>query len=141
MKTPKLYFLDVGLAAFLNGIGNRSQLLASPLLGAMWETFVLGEVFRSGLAAGVTPRLWFWQNRLGHEVDIVIDEGGRYRLAEMKFAERIGDSDLRGIRSFQEMYGVKNVAGAVVYCRTPHRHTVAPKITARHPILHGVERP
>lgn len=132
VKTPKAYLSDVGLASYLNGIRTRDQLLDSPALGALWETFAVGEIRRRQLARSARSELWYWRNRSGAEVDCVIDRGRKFWLYEAKFAERLDAAALSGVRAFQKMYGEDAVARALVLSRAPRRHTISEDAQAVH---------
>lgn len=88
VKTPKLYLLDTGLACFLAGLRTPAELRKSSLLGAMFETHVLGQLVRHFANRGVQPALYFYRDHYGHEVDFVIARGGRLQLIETKWSER-----------------------------------------------------
>lgn len=121
IKSPKIYFSDVGLAAFLCGISTVEQLLASPIKGHLWETLVIGEIVRSFYAKGLAHApIYFWQTSTGVEVDCVIQIGGRFRLFEIKFAENPAPKDYRGLKSFAQAYGDKTIIERGVICQTPH---------------------
>ena len=73
IKTPKLYFLDTGLCAFLCGWSDASILEASPMAGAFFETYVVSEVVKSIRNAGkrVENRLYYYRDRDQKEVDLI----------------------------------------------------------------------
>src|SRR6185295_8243621 len=77
VKSPKLYFRDTGLLCFLLGLETPAALAASPLAGAVWETFVLGQILRARAAAGSAGKVFFWRDTRGVEVDFVIERNGR----------------------------------------------------------------
>lgn len=130
VKSPKVYLADIGLALFLNGIRTRDQLLGSPLIGHLWETFVIGNIYRYFMCEGLRPDIWFWRNRAGAEVDCVIDTGGSYHLYEIKFSEHTNNKDLAGFKAFRRMYGSETVQTATVLCRTRKRYRPAPDAEA-----------
>jgi len=119
VKTPKLYFLDIGLALYLNGIKTREQLLTSPYIGNFWETFVISEICKLYSFKGIKPEIWFWRDKTGNEVDCVIDRGGNYTIMEIKFSERLGESDFKGIAAFKKFYdqNKKNRFNTYILCR------------------------
>ncbi len=124
VKTPRLMFGDTGLALHLSGIRSREQLLRSPHLGNVWENFIIGEVRRVLLQAGRSPDLWFWRNRSGSEVDLLMEEGGRYRLFEVKFTENPAAADSRGFHAFSRLYGPEAVAERTIICRAARRFSL-----------------
>lgn len=73
VKTPKLYFLDAGLAAWLLGIQDAQALETHAARGALFETWVVGELLKQRFNAGRPSDLFFWRDHVGQEIDIVID--------------------------------------------------------------------
>lgn len=123
IKTPKLYFRDTGLLCFLLGVEGPEALAGSPLLGAVWETFVLGQMLRERDARGSAAQLFFWRDAHGVEVDFVIEQNGRVRLVEAKWAETLTDSRaLRSLLAVRDLFGERAAAEHWVACRAPHSH-------------------
>lgn len=75
IKSPKLYFLDPGLAAWLLEIRNSNQLLAHSMRGALFETWVFSEVLKGAYNRGRHSNLYFWRDRSGLEIDFLADRG------------------------------------------------------------------
>jgi predicted AAA+ superfamily ATPase len=84
VKSPKLYFLDSALAAWLLGVREASSLAAHSMRGALFETMVHAECVKRRWHEGVPPDLHFWRDHIGHEVDLVVEFGGRLRGIEIK---------------------------------------------------------
>ena len=85
VKTPKVYFLDTGLACYLAGIRTVDELRTTPMLGALFETFVAGQIVRHFATQGMVARLHFYRDRDGKEVDFLIDVGDKLHLIECKW--------------------------------------------------------
>jgi len=71
VKTPKLYFLDTGLAAWLLGVRDLETMALHPLRGALFETWVVSEYIKQARNHGETPNLSFWRDSAGNEVDLL----------------------------------------------------------------------
>jgi predicted AAA+ superfamily ATPase len=84
VKTPKLYFLDPGLAAWLLGIRDAESLMAHAQRGALFETLVISEILKHEFNAGRTGELYFWRDHAGHEVDLLMPTGNRLQPIEIK---------------------------------------------------------
>jgi predicted AAA+ superfamily ATPase len=69
VKTPKLYFYDSGIACSVLGIESAAQLTQHYLRGGLVETLLISELFKQRYNEGKLPRLYFWRDKLGHEVD------------------------------------------------------------------------
>ncbi len=92
VKSPKLYFLDTGLAAFLLGIYSPQELVNHPLRGALFETFVVGEYWKRAANAGLPDTLCYYRDSNQNEVDLVDTFGGELSLIEIKSgATPVGD--------------------------------------------------
>ncbi len=77
VKSPKLYFLDSGLACHLLGIDSEQALGKSPFLGAVFEGFVAAEIIKHQINAGHSKALYYFRDRQGLEVDFLLDFGSR----------------------------------------------------------------
>ncbi|MFH1024318.1 MAG: ATP-binding protein [Planctomycetota bacterium] len=113
VKAPKLYFLDTGLACYLAGVRTPGDLAANPLLGAMFETHVLGQILRHFQNRGETPSVYFYRDHSGHEVDFVIPEGQALRLIECKVAAWPGGA-VRGFEEIRRLAGPRRVLSETV---------------------------
>jgi uncharacterized protein len=124
IKTPKLYFRDTGLLCFLLGLESPSALASSMLSGAVWETFVLGQILRARAAAGSAAQVFFWRDTHGTEVDFLIEQNARVRLIEAKWAETLADTRaLRPLLAVRDLLGDRAASEHWIACRTPHPHT------------------
>lgn len=113
IKTPKLYFMDTGLACFLVGIQTKSDLLSSPLLGPLFETHVHGQIVRHFANRGVRAPLYFYRDQYAREVDFLIDKGRRFKLIEAKW-NRNFSSIPRGFRELTRMVGPARILSQTV---------------------------
>jgi predicted AAA+ superfamily ATPase len=126
IKAPKLYVRDTGLLCFLLGIDAPAALDASPSAGAVWETFVLGQILRARAASGSAAGVFFFRDVHGGEVDFVIEQGGRLRLVEAKWAEVVsGGRTVASLRRAAALLGDRVQPERWIACRTPHAHTIA----------------
>ena len=113
IKSPKLYFLDTGLAAYLAKWDSAKTIRDSAVAGAFFETFVIGEIIKSYLFRGMQPPLYFYRDKEGHEVDFLIEKNQKLYPIEAKMVSRIKPEDARHISYIKSK--LKNVAqGAVV---------------------------
>jgi predicted AAA+ superfamily ATPase len=85
LKSPRLYWLDSGLASHLLGLRSRSELERSPFYGALWEGFVAAEIIKHQINAGGKRELYHFRDEQGLEVDFVLPgPGGKLWLVEVK---------------------------------------------------------
>jgi len=105
VKTPKLYFLDTGLATWLLGIQNSEQLATHVQRGALFETWVISELLKARYNAGGTSNLYFWRDRSGHEVDLLIDHGTHLSPLEIKSGQTINKDYFKGLEFWKKLAG------------------------------------
>lgn len=113
VKTPKLYFMDTGLCAFLSGWLTADVLERGAMSGAMLETWVVSEIIKSYLHHGRTPRIFFYRDRDGYEVDLLIEENGKLWPLEIKKSGSIENMGFSGF-GFLEKLGVPIAHGGVI---------------------------
>jgi len=123
VKTPKLYFLDTGLQCYLLGFRKPADLDLSPMLGALFETHVYGQLVRRFANAGRRPDLFFFRDHDGNEVDFLLTSGGKIRALECKWAER-PDPRHRGISTLRSLLGPENPMSATLISPDPGRRRV-----------------
>ncbi|MBZ4220257.1 MAG: ATP-binding protein [Chlorobium sp.] len=100
IKTPKLYFLDQGLACWLLGIRSPELLALHPMRGAIFESFIISEFLKSRYNQGLPPDLYFWRDNNGLEADIVFESGTKLQPVEIKSGQTItGDYIRAGLRA------------------------------------------
>ena len=84
VKAPRMYFLDTGLCAHLMGWGSAAVLENSAMSGAFFETWVVGEIYKSYLNAGKRPPLYFYRDSNKKEIDLILWQNGRVNPIEIK---------------------------------------------------------
>ena len=95
IKTPKLYFLDQGLACWLLGIRSHEHLALHPMRGAIFESFIISEFLKSRYNRGLPPDLYFWRDNNGLEADIVFERGTKLQPVEIKSGQTITGDYIR----------------------------------------------
>ena len=116
VKSPKIYFTDTGLAAYLLGIHTPEQVERDPLRGVLYENFAIMEAVKTRLNRGAAGDLWFFRDAVGHEVDLLIPEGRRLHPVEIKSGATFTPEFADGIAYFREHGGHPNCGpGMVVY--------------------------
>lgn len=115
IKSGKLYFLDVGLAAWLLGIDSENQLRRDPLRGSLVENFVIVEALKNILNQGKDPRLYFFRDSRGNEVDLLIQKGRDIDVVEIKAAETWNESFLKGVQYFNTIAKGYSTQNIIVY--------------------------
>lgn len=115
VKSPKMYFLNSGLAARLQGFTEPGQLESSKEAGAYFEGFVLSEIIKSHLnSTGLLPEIYYYRDSNKNEIDIVLVEGLDLYPIEIKKAHRIQSKDAEAFRYLDEVKGYTRKSGAVI---------------------------
>jgi len=97
IKTPKLYFYDTGLAAWLMSIRESAQMETHPQRGAMFENWVVSELLKSRFNHGLPANLYFWRDRAGHEVDLLIENSNQLIPVEIKSSQTVNAEFFSGL--------------------------------------------
>jgi hypothetical protein len=126
VKSPKIYFYDTGLVCSLLGIKNSQELYMHPLRGALFETMVMGEVFKYYYNRTESPAIYFWRDVSGDEIDLVIEQS-LFKVVpiEIKAGMTINDNFFKELLRWQNIVhdeslkdqGIKFQAGqqAIIY--------------------------
>ncbi|MBI3447506.1 MAG: ATP-binding protein [Acidobacteria bacterium] len=114
-KRPRLHFLDTGLACHLLGIQSPAVLERHPLRGAIFESYVMGEIIKGFENAGREPPLFFWRDATGHELDGLIDLGDRLLPVEVKSGLTVAADAVDALRWWTGLPGNRNKRGTLVY--------------------------
>ncbi len=118
IKSPKLVFLDTGLAVFLAGFRAEEDLFNSSLAGPIWESYVFGQILRQAGSQGESITIHYWRTANGPEVDLVLEQGGgRVVAVECKLKERPDIADSAGLRALDEAEKGR-IKKKFVVCRT-----------------------
>lgn len=115
VKNPKLYFLDTGLLCFLLGIRSPEDLLPHAARGAVFESFVVSELYKHFVHQGEPPALSFWRDAGGHEVDLLVDLGRAVVPVEIKSSQTFVPDFLAGLRYWQRAAKADDGPAALVY--------------------------
>jgi predicted AAA+ superfamily ATPase len=83
-KSPKIYFLDIGLICYLTGLKSRGHLFNGPLTGALFENFVIQETVKYFLNKGIRPKLYYLRTHNQAEIDLIIEKNFKLYPFEIK---------------------------------------------------------
>ena len=119
VKTPKIYFCDTGLVSYLLGIETPEQMIRDPLLGNIFENFVVIEALKTRLNLGLEPNLYFFRNSNGLEIDLILQEQNKLKLFEIKSGKSLNDEFCRNMKNFSAKYNEEiasdSIKGTVIY--------------------------
>jgi len=115
VKTPKVYFTDVGTLCYFAGLKDPAHAASGPMGGAIMETAVLSEIIKALTHRGLDPQVYFWRTVAGTEVDIVVEAGAKLVPIEVKLSATPRPAMASAVKRFQKDFGDKVMAGYVVH--------------------------
>ncbi len=130
VKMPKIYFYDTGLACSLLGITNSQQVKMHHQLGSLFENLIITEFLKSRFNKGLSSNIYFWRDKLGREIDCLIDDGLDRAIIEIKGGMTITDDYFKGLNYYKELSGKRDLKSFVIYggdkSRTFLTHEIIP---------------
>jgi uncharacterized protein len=101
VKTPKLYFYDTGLAAWLLGLRDAQTLTFHPMRGALFENLCILEFVKHLRNSGAAGTPYFWRDNVGNEVDLLIERAGVLQPVEFKSGATFHAEWLKALETWQ----------------------------------------
>lgn len=115
IKTPKVYFLDTGLAAYLTKWNTPDVLKNGAMAGAFFESFVISEIIKSYYNRGILePPIYFYRDKEMNEIDLIIEEAGSLHPIEIKKHADPARKDVEAFDLLDKIGGVKRGSGGVI---------------------------
>lgn len=102
-KSAKLYFYDTGIACQLLDIDSADALFQHNMRGALFENFVIGESIKWYRSNKKLPRLYFWRDHTGHEIDLIVDRAGALIPVEIKSAGVVRNTMTDGLNFWHNL--------------------------------------
>lgn len=115
VKTPKLYFLDTGLACWLLGIRSSDVLALHPSRGALFETWIVAEFVKDRFNRGLPADLYFWRDNNGLEADLVFEMGTRLQPVEIKSGQTVTRDYMRAGQASARFAGSEALPPWLIY--------------------------
>jgi predicted AAA+ superfamily ATPase len=114
IKSPKLHFYDVGLAAHLLDIENPKQLISHSLRGNLFENFVVSELIKFRFNQGFTSNLYFYRDKR-HEVDLLYKIADKLMPIEIKSGQSISEDYFKNLNYFTDLFPENSINPTLVY--------------------------
>ena len=115
VKTPKVYFLDTGLAAYLTRWNTPETIEAGAMAGAFFETFVISEVLKSYYNSGISePNIYYYRDKDAKEIDLIIEQNGVLHPAEIKKTANPGKEHIENFAVLDKVSGISTGTGCVI---------------------------
>jgi len=128
VKRPKLYFLDTGLAAYLTDWNTGTQLMSGAMSGAVFETFVFGEILKSYNHNGKQASLYYYRDSNKVEIDLIISQDGKLYPVEIK---KTASPDSSMVKNFSVLEKQGNIIGhGALICLTDRPFPLTRNVSA-----------
>jgi len=120
IKAPKVYFIDTGLAAFLTGWNTSEALANGSMAGSIFETYVISEIIKSYWYNGRIPNVYYYRDKFGAEVDIIIEENGKLYPVEIKRTATPNKADAKHFHIIEDVLKRPCGSGAIICNAVTH---------------------
>lgn len=115
VKTPKIYFYDVGLASFLLGIEKPNHVETHPLRGHLFENLVLMEILKYRFNRGKRNNLNFYRDSQGNEIDVIYNVSQHSFPIEVKAGETVTSEFFKGFKTLEKVMPESPFGKFVIY--------------------------
>ena len=115
VRSPKIYFYDTGLASYLLGIENGTQMSRDPVRGMLFENMVILELMKYRLNHGLDHGIYFFQDDKQHEVDVLMNSGSGLLAVEIKSSVTFHQDFLKNLKYLRHTLKNKSLQTAVIY--------------------------
>jgi uncharacterized protein len=115
IKAPKLYFLDIGLAAWLMGIYSVEQIRFHSHRGALFETLIVSELLKARFNQGTPSNLFYWRDSKGLEIDVVVEAADKLMAIEIKSGQTIASDFFGALKGWLSLAGEPDASAWLVY--------------------------
>jgi predicted AAA+ superfamily ATPase len=114
-KMPKVYFYDTGLLCCLLDLGIAKELETHYLTGSIFENFIIADIQKELMNRKSPDRLFFFREKNGHEVDLLIKRGETFISIEIKKAGNFTRDFTKGLRYWNSLQPCHIVSPVIVY--------------------------
>lgn len=115
IKCPKLFFYDTGLLCHLLRVQNTRQLIVHPLRGPVFENYVIAEIAKAYLHHRRQPPIYFWRDRAGREIDLLIEDAHLLYPVEIKSGQTVSRDMLDNLVWWRRTAGSSAGQGVLIY--------------------------
>jgi predicted AAA+ superfamily ATPase len=115
VKSPKLYFYDMGVACSLLGLHDENQVNLHYLKGALFENLIINEFIKRNFHRGENYQPYFWQDSHGKEIDCLLIAGEKITPVEIKSSKTMSTSYFDNLKSWRPLVNMPQGQSYVVY--------------------------
>lgn len=115
VKSPKLYFVDTGIACSLLGIRTAEDLVINPLRGELIETCIVSDLYKQFYNIDLKPSIYFWRDYAQKEVDVIIEKSPKPVAIEIKSSKTVSPHYFDTISYWDELSNTTSATNYVIY--------------------------
>jgi predicted AAA+ superfamily ATPase len=115
IKSPKLYFLDSGLLCYLLGIHKSNEVMVHSARGAIFESWVVAELYKSYYHTGKQPAMYYFRDSNDNEVDLILDHGSKVLPIEIKSSQTINSEFFKGLEYWRKLTRLADSPAILIY--------------------------
>jgi len=115
IKSPKIYFLDSGLLCYLLGIRKPGELIVHSSRGAIFESWVISELYKSYYHTGKQPAMYYLRDSNNNEIDLILNHGSKILPIEIKSGQTISREFFRGLEYWRKLTGQSDSPAVLIY--------------------------
>lgn len=115
VKTPKLYFYDVGLVSYLLGVRSEEDLRDTTLIGSLFENLVIADMVKKNHHDYLLRDYYFWRDTNGHEIDLLYKKGVDFNIFEVKSTQTVVPKLFKGMDFFNGIEGARVADKTLIY--------------------------
>lgn len=114
-KSPKIYFTDCGIAAYLLDIDSPETMNRDKMRGYLFENMVIMNFLKNRFNQGINGGLYFYRDSNGNEVDLLVKNGSQYDCYEIKSSATFHPDFIKGLKNFEKSFGELVDRKTVIY--------------------------
>ena len=122
VKTPKIYFYDTGLCAFLNGVKRVEHIQSLPTRGSLFENFIISEFIKMNYHNSLRNDFYFYRDKIGKEVDLIINNGQKNIPIEIKAAQTFSNDFIKNLDYYRKVIS-SETKGNIIYTGKTQKQT------------------
>ena len=103
VKTPKIYFNDIGLLCYLLGIKTQTDLENHYAKGSIFENLIILELLKNSINETSKSKFYFWRDASQNEVDLIVETGNKVAAIEIKSGKTVNQSYFKGLDYFKKI--------------------------------------
>jgi uncharacterized protein len=130
VKSPKIYFLDVGLVCYLTGVQTENHLLNGPMAGPLFENFVIQEIIKFYYNRGKRPDIFYLRTHNQLEIDLIIEKNLEIYPIEVKLSKTLYTGMAKPIEQFLNLFKNVKINKGVIISLSEEKVPITKNVTS-----------